>query len=327
MRRRRIKVLSRSAVYHCMSRVAGGEFLLGDLEKEMFRKMMWQQARFSGNQIITNSVMGNHFHILLRVLPPAPDLSDKVIADRTLKFYRKHHPLATEANRVFKETGRLPADMRKRLLARMGDLSVFMKELKQRFTIWYNATHDRYGTFWAQRFKSVLVQDSPGVLRMVAGYIDLNAVRAGLVKDPKDYRFCGYGEAVAGGQEARKGLSSMEANKSWAEISSEYRKFLCIKAGAGKKGVLMERKDILKTLKKGGKLPVGEVLRLRIRYMNDGVVLGSKGFVNEVFQEFRDRFGARRKTGARAIRGMGLDGMSTMRDLQVDVVSSGQGGR
>ena len=146
----------------------------------------------------------------------------------------------------------------------MGDLSVFMKELKQRFTIWYNATHDRYGTLWAQRFKSVLVQDTPGVLQLVAGYIDLNAVRAGIVQDPKDYRFCGYGEAVAGKREAQRGLNSMEPNKSWHQLSSEYRTFLSIKAGAGKKG-RMSRNQILRVLKSGGKLSVSEVLRLRIR--------------------------------------------------------------
>jgi putative transposase len=37
-------------------------------------------------------------------------------------------------------------------------------------------------------------------------YIDLNPVRAELVKDPKDYRWSGYGEAVAGNQARRVGL-------------------------------------------------------------------------------------------------------------------------
>ena len=40
-----------------------------------------------------------------------------------------------------------------------------------------------------ERFKSVLVGDSKGALSTVAAYIDLNAVRAGIVTDPKDYRF------------------------------------------------------------------------------------------------------------------------------------------
>jgi hypothetical protein len=31
----------------------------------------------------------------------------------------------------------------------------------------------------------------------MAAYIDLNPVRAGLVKDPKDYRWCGYAQKDA----------------------------------------------------------------------------------------------------------------------------------
>ena len=42
--------------------------------------------------------------------------------------------------------------------ARMGDVSEFMKSVKQRFGIWFNKTHGRYGTLWADRFKSVLVE-------------------------------------------------------------------------------------------------------------------------------------------------------------------------
>ena len=40
----------------------------------------------------------------------------------------------------------------------------------------------------------------------MASYIDLNPVRAGIVKDPADYRWSGYGEAVAGKKAAREGL-------------------------------------------------------------------------------------------------------------------------
>jgi len=66
------------------------------------------------------------------------------------------------------------------------------------------------------------------------------------------------------------------------------------------------------------------VLRLRVRYFTDGVVLGTRNYVNEVFVEYRDRFGPRRKSGARKLRGLGdlreLEDLATMRDLQIDVV-------
>ena len=35
---------------------------------------------------------------------------------------------------------------RKLMLSRMGDVSMFMKMLKQRFSIWYNRRHRRLGT-------------------------------------------------------------------------------------------------------------------------------------------------------------------------------------
>ena len=61
------------------------------------------------------------------------------------------------------------------------------------------------GTLWEERFKSVLVEDGHAA-RTMAAYIDLNPVRAGMVDDPKDYRWCSYAEAVAGKKRAREGL-------------------------------------------------------------------------------------------------------------------------
>ena len=91
-------------------------------------------------------------------------------------------------------------------MARMWDVSGFMKLLKQRFTQWYNRRKGRKGTLWEERFKSVLVEGAGEVLATMAAYIDLNPVRAGLVEDPKDYRWCGYGEAMGGKLAARAGL-------------------------------------------------------------------------------------------------------------------------
>ena len=41
---------------------------------------------------------------------------------------------------------------------RMYDISTFFKELKGGYTQWFNERHDRYGTLWAERFKSVLLE-------------------------------------------------------------------------------------------------------------------------------------------------------------------------
>ena len=47
------------------------------------------------------------------------------------------------------------------------------------------------------------------------------------------------------------------------------------------------------------------MLRFRVRYFTDGAVIGSRAFVDEVFARCRERFGARRKSGARKLRGNG----------------------
>ena len=70
----------------------------------------------------------------------------------------------------------------------MHDVSAFMKTLLQRFTQWYNLRMERSGPLWEGRFKSVLVEGKPGALMAMAGYIDLNPLRAGMVEDPLRYR-------------------------------------------------------------------------------------------------------------------------------------------
>jgi hypothetical protein len=45
------------------------------------------------------------------------------------------------------------------------------------------------------------------------------------------------------------------------------------------------------------------MLQHRIRYFTDGAVIGSRIFVDEAFAHSRSRFGPRRNSGARKMRG------------------------
>ena len=53
-----------------------------------------------------------------------------------------------------------------------------------------------------------------------------------------------------------------------------------------------------------GRLPRHEYLRLRVRYFTDGAILGTKAFVESVFQARRAWFSPGRKTAARPLRGL-----------------------
>jgi len=125
---------------------------------------------------------------------------------------------------------------------RRGDLSVFMRELKQRVTLYMNQRLDRVGTLWESRFKSVLVEGDEAALMAVAAYIDLNPVRAGMVERPEDYPWSGYGEAASkgrGAKRARRGLGTIlrealglrgqdaeRCGEDWRRTLGRYRLFL-----------------------------------------------------------------------------------------------------
>jgi hypothetical protein len=67
-------------------------------------------------------------------------------------------------------------------------------------------------------------------------------------------------------------------------------------------------------------LALAKMLRCRVRYFTDGAVIGSKEFVNEAFASARDRFSAKRKDGARRMRGCGEPAAGklwSIRDLRV----------
>jgi len=162
MRQRRMQVGGRDAVYHCMTRTVIGEMLCEkDWEKEVLRKMIWQVAAFSGVEILTYCIMLNHFHVLVRGSEGAA-LSDAALLRRYKILYPKptKHQAATaiDLERQLEAGGENADLVRRQLLARMGDVSEFMKTLKQRFSVWYNKSHQRYGTLWLERFKSVLVE-------------------------------------------------------------------------------------------------------------------------------------------------------------------------
>jgi putative transposase len=269
------------AVYHCMSRTVGGDFLLGEEEKEVMRRQMWALAEYCGVQVVTYALLSNHFHLLVRV-PQRRAVSDHEL----LKLFRGLYPRLkpgqdqklTRVIESMANNGPEARAWRAKQVRQMFSVSSFMKLFKMRFSIWYNASHGRKGTLWSERFKSVLVEDGDA-LRAMAAYIDLNSVRAGLAGDPKDYRFCGYAEAVAGNHKAQQGLGSLYGQR-WTDCATVYRCILFARGAEAHEGKrCIPQDEVRQARETGGTLPLGTLLRCRIRYFTDGAVLGSNGFV------------------------------------------------
>jgi len=353
--------LEKRAIYHCVSRVVDRRFVFGNEEREHFRMFMRMQENFSGCRVLSYCVMSNHFHILLEVPPArAVVLDDEGLLKRLSTLYSEAF-VATVARELgearAEENGAHVAEIYARFTYRMHNLSEYMKTLLQRFTCWFNRTHQRTGTLWEQRYKSVIVQ-SGDAARTMAAYIDLNPVRAGMVTDPAEYRWSSYGEAIGGGMKgngknARMGLmracavqsskaqiSNLKEDKNeydaerWKEVARVYRRVMGLALGRKKgnaklgevtAGANMNDEEMIASKDNGTVLPdlgMSKMLRTRVRYFTDGAVIGSKSFVNEAFDAARERFSENRKDGARPMRGSGTAAAGklwSVRDLRVRV--------
>ena len=312
--------------------------------------MLRKLEQFSGIRVATYCIMGNHFHLLLEV--PDKEAMPKLEAEGLLELL----PLLYDEAAVQTVAAEIAAarkagnsiwedEILERYERRRGDLSMFVKMLKQRFSVFYNRRSGRVGTLWEDRFKSVLLEGGETTLRTVAAYIDLNPVRAGLVERPEDYRWSGYGEACGAGKgaaTAREGLASITreglanlrqhdrsedvAWPDWSEVQRGYRLLLYtdgreqkpdeVRGEGGRAGIAAEECERVE--ESGGAMPLPEVLRRKVRYFSDGAVIGSAGFVNGVFDDLKDRgkIGSKRRTGARRMMGADFGGLCSLRDLK-----------
>ena len=205
-RRHTLPTVRSSSHYHCISRVVERRFAFGIHERDVFRKILRQVETFSGVQVLTWTILSNHFHVLLEVPPrPAIALTDEEILERCRALYSAEAMVAVDWE--FSEAqhigGVVHERLRARFLKRMFDLSEFMKTLKQKFSFWFNRKHDRVGVLWEARFKSVIVEGHWNSLLKVAAYIDLNCVR---------------GISVA--------LADLKSDADWGDVGPRYRKIL-----------------------------------------------------------------------------------------------------
>ncbi len=327
--RRRIKPVKGSACYHVMSRTVNGEFLFGATEKEAFRRMMWRMAQFSGVEIFTYVVMDNHFHILLKV----PDrekwllkFEDKGGEEPGAGEGRLLTHLSTVYSKAFlkqlrnelkslRERGMEEevAKVLQRFKDRFCDVSLFTKELKERFSRWFNKQNGRRGTLWMDRFKSVLVEGEAALATMAA-YIDLNPVRAGITDDPMFYEFSGYGDAAGGSRRARRGLCKALnlPQDSWESRGlARYRLFLFDEGlsvepeskslGKGKgrrRGIKKEAR--IKVVERKGEVTPAQALRKRVVSFSNGVAVGSESFVRRIAERYQGEFDRKKGREPRA---------------------------
>ena len=292
----RLIVKGEPTVYHVMSRTALDGFVLGDIEKEYLLNLIKRLSGVYFTEVLGFCVMGNHFHLLVR-MHPGEDFDDEEVKRRFSEYYGED-----KDKEVVLSKDQIPY-----LRQKWSSLSEYMKEIKQGFSRFYNRRHHRKGFFWSDRFKSVIVDNGETLINCLA-YIDLNPVRAGIVKKPEAYRWCSLGYHFQRKNENEFlsldfGLKEFGV-KEKSERLKYYRRFVHEKGRV--KGIEKER---------GKDFEVSELdrFRYRTRYFTDSGIIGSKVFVDRVYRQFKDHFSSKHEKRPKGIAG--LSGVYSLKRL------------
>jgi putative transposase len=128
-------------------------------------------------------------HIIQRGL----DGQDILIDDEDYEFYWQSLRDSAEANRLKIHAYVLMPDHVHLLASPANEDSVprTLQSLGRKYVQYFNTKYQGSGTLWEGRYRATVV-DSKAYLLTCSRYIELNAVRAGMVKHPREYDWCSY---------------------------------------------------------------------------------------------------------------------------------------
>jgi putative transposase len=99
-------------------------------------------------------------------------------------------------------------------------ISVYMSNLLNGYTRYFNTKHKRKGPLWESKFKNVLVNNDEQLLHLTR-YVHLNPVTARIVEKPEYWTFSSYQEYLSKGS-----VNICEFNDCLEIIPKTYRKFV-----------------------------------------------------------------------------------------------------
>ncbi|MFH1674905.1 MAG: transposase, partial [Pseudomonadota bacterium] len=250
-------------------------------------------------EVLGFCLMGNHFHLLIR-MHPGEDYDDEEIKRRYKLYYGEESK--AEVN---------DQEMIRLLREKWGNLSECVKEIKQGFSRFYNRRNNRKGFFWSERFKSVIVDNGETLINCLA-YIDLNPVRAGIVKKPEQYRWCSLGYHV----QTNNGDGFLWMDFGLREFGVRriedrlgfYLKFVYTKGVRPKVQGERQENHVSSQIDR---------FRHRTRYFTDSGIIGTKDFVARLYQSFKEHFSSRHEKRPRLIQG--LDGVFSLKRLSEEI--------
>lgn len=186
--------------YHCTTNCVRGAFLCGkdsETGKNYEHRKKWIENRALALtktfciDLAGYAIMSNHYHIVIKVnAEKATSLSDSEVVEKWLSIY-SGTPLARRfcnGDVLADDERRLLSDDIKKWRTELSNLSRYMKELNQYISRRANKEDGTKGRFWQARFDSQAILDDQALLRTLV-YVDLNPVRADIVKTPEEAKY------------------------------------------------------------------------------------------------------------------------------------------
>ena len=276
-----------AAYYHVTNRVTGRPDWFPFENRPACRKlrdMMLFYVDVYRCRLAAFQIMGNHFHFIVHFEKFRP-LSHKELMDSANKLY---------GHRADEKTATWTAAQWKSFNRRLFDLSRLMADLDGRYATWFNRAFEQRGHFWGDRFKSSELLDRQAVLDALL-YVELNAVRAGLVKRPEQWKWGSARWRLYGKEHDLIPLEELFSPEPGTDLYSSYRALLYYR------GAVPTRENqaaiprwILQQEQRRGFTRVG-AFRRRLRFLTDGLAVGPADKVAKLLETYRKQGRYRRR--------------------------------
>lgn len=180
----------------------GNDYKNGDLldyRRDWVVKWLESLASVMMIDILAFAVMDNHAHEVVRNRPDlVQQLSDEEAAERLARLYpgfRCSEKLPEIADPKIKQRF-LDSPNLGKLKRRLSSISVFMAKWQEAISHRANRYEGCTGRFWEGRFHCTKLLDSLAVFA-ASVYVDLNPIRAGMVRKPEDAKHTSFAERVS----------------------------------------------------------------------------------------------------------------------------------
>ena len=278
---------SEAAFYHLTNRVTGWTDWFPFEDQRARRKlldMMLFYVSVYRCRLAAFQIMGNHFHFVVHFEKPR-SLSREELEDIAHKLY---------GQKAEKKTADWTVAEWEAFNQRLFDVSKLMQNVDGQYARWYNRQFRRRGHFWSERFKNPELLGTEAVQDAIL-YVELNAVRAGLVKRPEQWKWGSARWRLTREDHDLIALEELFPSEPGTDVYSSYRARLYYR------GAVPTRENqaaiplwILDQEERRGFTRAG-AFRRRLRFLTDGLAVGPAEKVAQLLETYRKQGRYRRR--------------------------------